>query len=272
MNYHCTLLLLILCLCSCNKKDLAPNNTSKTIGHGGMGFSHALPINCSEAISKCLSIGADGVEIDIQLSKDSTWVAFHDIDLEHSTNLNGLVSKENWSYIQNGYYHNPIYASYSLIKIDDLLKNLENKREHILAFDLKNFNPDSDNTYLQLLARKYVELIHEYQIEDNSYLVASTIELLELIHSIDSNLNLFIYSGENFDQSLQQAIDKEFDGIAINLKYLSKDLVTKAHSVGIKVATFGITTPKQNKVAVDYNVDYIETDQVSHLVNLLDTQ
>ena len=91
------------------------NPNSTIIGHGGMGIAHTLPINTMESVLKCLNSGADGVELDIQLSKDSSWVVFHDPDLSPSTNLSGSIFDHHWRQLKGAYYMNPVYAQYALV-------------------------------------------------------------------------------------------------------------------------------------------------------------
>jgi glycerophosphoryl diester phosphodiesterase len=92
---------------------------------------------------------------------------------------------------------------------------------------------------------------------------------LDKINTIDSTLNLFLYSGANFQESLDIAINKNYDGITIYIELLDKALVDSAHRSGIKVAAFGANTREINTNAIEYGVDYIETDQLQDLLSLL---
>ncbi len=59
------------------------------IGH--RGCKGIEPENTLRAIRKAISIGAGGVEIDVQLSKDKELVVIHDDKLDRTTNGKGLV-------------------------------------------------------------------------------------------------------------------------------------------------------------------------------------
>ena len=119
------LLILLSCLIitlSCSKEnfDVANLNGNEisAFGHGGMGTRSTYPINTYESLMKCLNFGSDGTELDIQMTKDSVLIAFHDIDLSESTNISGLVNSLNWSEIKNAHYTDPLYTSYSIISLD----------------------------------------------------------------------------------------------------------------------------------------------------------
>ena len=70
----------------------------QVIGHGGSGFLslfspfNALPPNSLASLSKALFVDkSDGVEIDVQMSKDSVLILYHDKKLESKTSSQGYV-------------------------------------------------------------------------------------------------------------------------------------------------------------------------------------
>src|SRR5688572_30490401 len=48
------------------------------LGHRGMGMNYKFPGNTLECIEPAIGIGSDGCEIDINLTKDTSLVLFHD--------------------------------------------------------------------------------------------------------------------------------------------------------------------------------------------------
>lgn len=62
---------------------------TKNIGH--RGFSRAYPENTMLAFQKAVEVGCDGIELDIQLTKDNELVIIHDEDTKRTTNRSGLV-------------------------------------------------------------------------------------------------------------------------------------------------------------------------------------
>lgn len=55
------------------------------------GASHAAPENTLAAFSLAMELGADGIELDVQLSKDGEVVVIHDFVLETTTDGRGAV-------------------------------------------------------------------------------------------------------------------------------------------------------------------------------------
>ena len=55
------------------------------------GFKGAYPENTMLAYEKAIEVGADGIEFDVHLTKDSELVIIHDETLERTTDGKGLI-------------------------------------------------------------------------------------------------------------------------------------------------------------------------------------
>ena len=55
------------------------------------GFSGKYPENTMLAFKKALEAGADGIELDVQMTKDGQVVVIHDEKVDRTTNGTGLV-------------------------------------------------------------------------------------------------------------------------------------------------------------------------------------
>ena len=69
-------------------------NRITALGHAGMGIGNTYPMNSYESIFKCLNLGMDGTEFDVQMTKDSVLVAYHSQDLSDETNLKQIDVKK----------------------------------------------------------------------------------------------------------------------------------------------------------------------------------
>ena len=129
------LIALSFLLLSCSKDDdlniqNINGNEILSVGHSGMGVFSLYPRNSYESLSKALNIGADGLEIDIQLTKDNQLIAFHDDSLSQSTTINGHVRSLNWSEISGSIYSNPIYSEYAVISLRQFFSHINNLKSH----------------------------------------------------------------------------------------------------------------------------------------------
>ena len=126
------------------------------------GFSGKYPENTMLAFQKAVEIGADGVELDVQLTKDGEVVIIHDETIDRTTDGKGYVvdytyeelSKFNASYIytgEMGFNKIPTLKEYfELVKDLDFVTNIELKT--------------GINQYLGIEEKVY-KLIKEYKLE-----------------------------------------------------------------------------------------------------------
>lgn len=106
-------------------------------GHSGMGETNTfqpLPINSWASFTQALDhTGADGVEIDVQITVDSALVAFHEQDLNYSTNCVGCIPHmyhtdlEQCTYVAN--FPGP---EHGLVNINDLLGKYDISQSSLL--------------------------------------------------------------------------------------------------------------------------------------------
>ncbi|MGL5317197.1 MAG: glycerophosphodiester phosphodiesterase, partial [Bacteroidales bacterium] len=82
------------------------HNDIIVMGHGGMGFFHHYPLNTFESIMNCINLGAEGTEIDVQISRDNVLYAFHNRDLKDDTNLEGLIREKTSEELDACFYNN----------------------------------------------------------------------------------------------------------------------------------------------------------------------
>ena len=86
----------------------------QVLGHRGWPVPTAHPENTVAAVVAALDAGADGVEVDVQLTRDGIAVCFHDDTLDRVTDATGLVSDRTWAELQDvrlpGGHHVPVLA------------------------------------------------------------------------------------------------------------------------------------------------------------------
>lgn len=139
---------------------------SKIFAH--RGFSGKYPENTMLAFKKAIEENVDGIELDVQLTKDGEVIIIHDETLDRTTDGKGLVvdytleeiKKFNASYIfkDMGFNSIPTLREYfELVKNFDLITNIELKT--------------GVNQYLGI-EEKVLSLIQEFQLK-NKVIISS---------------------------------------------------------------------------------------------------
>ena len=265
------ILFLMVISISCNKDDFRINNLDGKItilGHGGMGITSTYPIDTYESIIKCLNSGADGTELDIQMTKDSVLVAFHDHDLSDQTNLSGVINDYNWNEIKDAFYTSTPYLNYSILSLDSLFSHINDLSKYLFTFDCKLYSNDDPENFKQTFANAISKLISKYNLENNVFIESQDKNFLLKLKKINPEYKLYIYPS-SFQEGLETATSIGLYGITISTKIITKEQIQIAHENNLHITIWGIHTVNKNKEAILKNPDHIQTDKVKHLVKLL---
>jgi glycerophosphoryl diester phosphodiesterase len=253
-------------LFSCAKDDYDIENLYNKIfilGHGGMGVGKAqYPLDSYEGIQKALSLGADGSEIDIQLTNDSVLVCFHDHYLEDATLETGEIYSKSWDEIKNSVYKGDPYATYKIFSLDWMF-SVTNDTIHKFTFDIKFTNPDQSAANRDIFQRALIRLIEKYHLSKNVTIESPSVDFLTAFKQKKPGYNLFIYT--DFDSALQTAKDLGLKGITVKADEVTADQVSEAHKAGIMIAVFS-TTHRNHEEVIKKNVDIIQTDDLEDLL------
>ena len=127
------------------------------------GYSGKYPENTMLAFRKAVEVGCDGIELDVQLTKDGQVVIIHDETLDRTTNAKGFVKDYTLAELQTvdagaikdgkwGFQGIPTFEEYcQWMTTVDITTNVEMKTSII---------------YYPHLEEKCIEIIRRYHLED----------------------------------------------------------------------------------------------------------
>jgi len=263
---------IILLLQSCHKTDHEivnlNNNKIDVLGHAGMGISSSYPINSFESITKALALGADGTELDVQLTADGVLVVYHDQNLESSTNKSGIINDLTWAEIQGAHYTQIPYHDYKVVTLESVFAYTENLTDYRFALDCKLYSSIPDSNFLQVYASQLTSLLNTYKSPSKTIIESPDPELLKHIHQQGSNYLLFWYSN-NIATTLEEAENWPIDGFTLRDDQASFEEIHDAHDEGYLVALYNTQSKSENIKAIEKNPDIIQTDKLKHLIKSL---
>lgn len=245
------------------------NNVIGLFGHGGTGISYKYPINSFESIQYCLNIGADGTEMDLQLTKDSVLVAFHQHNLNDVTLCEGEISQKLWSEIWGCHYASPISSSIGIISVNNLFEKLNNTNNLIFTFDCKLLNNSNDQlTYKKQFANALIRTIEKNNLKaEDIFIESNDTCFLRIVEQKNKELKLFYYS-TSLTQGLLVAKNIQIFGLTMSNENISADEVKRAHQNNLRITLWNIKTEKENLNAISKNPDYIQSDKINHLLKV----
>jgi len=244
-------------------------NTIGILGHRGMSKSYHYPGNSLPSILEALRIGALGCELDIQLTKDGSLVAYHHKDLDQYTNFEGTIRDYKADELKNCLYKGNYVEKVSLVLVDQLFGLLGKNSKYIFSFDCKfNIDDEKDRIAYYIEFIDAIEmLINKHLLDNRIFIESDHVDFHRLLKLRKINVRQFI-TGKGVEKGLRIASELGLFGIGVGSR-ISKKEVEKAHNLGVYVMTWTPTNAFSNAQAVRKNPDYIQTAYLTHLVKFL---
>jgi glycerophosphoryl diester phosphodiesterase len=280
MNFKTSFIYLILFLLACNKPDRDIINLSDgkigIIGHGGIGFQseqNQLPHNSFLSVIKAIdAYGAEGVEIDIQISKDHILMLYHDAELQSMTNCYGCVYSYSADELEkcrfrNDFYFN-VFSEEYLIRLNNIIENFSSRAKKPLLFlDIKllyecaELSSEQIEILLEALVKSIKHLVEKYNAYDWIKIQSTSEKFLIELQKLDPKLSLII-EGPEPENLILKANQSKFWGVIFKNDGVNKQHIDKAHALGLRVIIFDVKTRAGTVNAINKHPDYIQTDNI----------
>lgn len=267
------LFLILACIYFSCKKD-APvaeiknlnNNNVICVGHAGMGESFEYPQDSYEAIYPVLDIGADGFELDLQLTKDSVLVVYHDVMLDTKSSCTGYVNEHSWKDLDGCLLNCPISSKIYLMSADNLFGRLDYNDNNWFYLDLKFHNKTllkNRSAYVNAL----VDLIDKNNLKN---VVLESPDTLLAMQLISKNTIVKMYYPSNSFRSDAALIKRcGYTGFTTNMNLVTKEDIEYAQSQNIWTCLWGIRTDDDNLKALNLNAEILISDKPISLLQHL---
>lgn len=246
-------LVLLMLLFGCAQPDknvvnILNNQPIINIGHAGSGFNYLmmpfnpLPPNSFASLTNALKNGAQGVEVDLQITSDNKLVLFHDKTTENA-GLTGTVPSVNSSELEGASYKigfpYDIFQDEKVISFKHWISYAVKLNEiPYLQIDVKISEGQSDESKLNLLQNLNREL-KEVSYPLNKVIVISGDQLmLKKLNEINPALELAFEPGE-FENGLKWAKENNCKYLILDNRLLTSEKVKQSHEQGIGVIAFG---------------------------------
>lgn len=219
---------------------------------GASGFA---PENTIAAFQKAIEKGADGFELDVQLTKDNQLIIHHDFELGRTTTGEGFIKDLSLSYIKEqdaGSWLNEHYKGEKVPTLDEffefvpkgLLINLEIKT---LAID------DRD------IAKYVVECIKKHQREDDCIISSFNHTVLEKVQKYSTiRTGALVYSR-------LLSVSEYFKYLPVYSAHLAIEntdakIIREIQNAGVKVFVWTVNLKETAEMLKKYGVDGVITN------------
>lgn len=260
------------------------NGQVKVIGHAGMGFSSWLPFNpypsnSYTSLITALDKGVDGVEVDLHMTADKSFILYHDNELDSKTNQSGCPADWRLEELKELNYRlgAPFdwFQSEQLISLEKLVEELIRRgKTHEIHLDIRSHSACHDKEWSQMWAGILLNKLHAQIQEwkypaDQVYLISYSTDLILKAKQLNLPYHINFEISGDLEEGIQWCIDNEISSITLKPKLLNKELSKRLHDEGIELITFGGRSKQGSKKLLELNPDIIQTDNIEAVKDLI---
>lgn len=230
------------------------------------GASGYYPENTMVAFEKAIELGCDGIETDVQLTKDGIMVLCHDERIDRTTDGTGFIKDYTYSELcrfDAGVSFGEEYKGSRIPVLEDLLK-LVNGTGLILNLELKTNVIEYEG-----LEEMVIDKIRYYGMQDRIIISSFNHYSVMKCRNIDNRIKCgFLYSNALYDPGWYGK-HAGIEALHPNYKTLSVETVKNIHSNGLQINTYTVNEEEDMKHMIELKVDGIITNYPDRLFKLL---
>jgi glycerophosphoryl diester phosphodiesterase len=221
---------------------------------GARGYA---PENTMAAFYKALEIGADGIELDVQMSRDGIVVICHDHDIDRTSDGHGWIKDLTVAELKQydfGRWFDERYSGETIPTLNEFLAWLR-PTPLLLNIEIKN-----GLVVYEGIEAKVVDAITQFGLKErviiSSFFHPSLVNIKELDPSIKTGA---LFASRPVDP-VRICMDTGSNFLHPYWHFLDKTWVGRAKSLGIGVNTYTVNTPEVYRYVKQSGVDGVFSD------------
>lgn len=204
----------------------------KSLNFAHRGFSGKYLENTMESFQAAYEAGADGIELDVQLTQDGEVIIFHDATLDRLTNTSGWIAE--WTAQELSNVRMPQMTEngmkmYAIPTFDEYMEWAQEK-ELITNIEIKSITSEDYG-----LERKVLKYIQEYGVEEKIVISSFHKDALLRVKEINPTMECGLLTPGCNSKILRltQALGVEY--IHPHYTSITKELVREAERLGLEM-------------------------------------
>jgi len=235
----------------------------KTVILSHRGISDIYPENTMLAFKKSFEAGMDGVELDVQFTKDRELVVIHDELLDRTINKTGYVKDFTLEELKNmdaGIFKGEEFRGEKIPTLDEVLEFFQGK-EKIINIELKT----GVFSYFGI-EEKVIECIKKYQLEEYVYITSfnhlSIARFQGLTDEIESGI--LIYDTQFDIQKYAQMYDQDIINPSVEYFELCREDFLSMRSKGKKITVYTENKPEKIRELTSLGINVITNIEITN--------
>jgi glycerophosphoryl diester phosphodiesterase len=239
---------------------------AKPLVCGHRGACGIAPENTLAAFHKAHELGAEWVELDVQLSADGHLIVFHDDTLERTTDKGGTRRPTDLTLTQlqkldAGSWFNPEFAGEKIPTLDQILEEFGDKLAINIEIKSKpRFEQDNG------IEAKVVEAVQRHNLVENVLISSFDPNRLIVTHELEPKMAIGILFHPKSLAHLPTADPFKLaelthaTALHPHFQMVTPEMVEKAHKIGLQVNVWTVNHPQDIRQQISLGVDMIMSD------------
>jgi glycerophosphoryl diester phosphodiesterase len=220
------------------------------------------PENTMASFERALELGADWIELDVHLSRDSELIVIHDETLERTTNGHGLVRDHTLAELKQLDAGN----GQRIPTLDEVL-DWARRVNTVVDIEIKNAP-----LYYPGIEQAVVSALDRSQMTEQVIVISFDHAAVQRVKSLDSSVVTgVLYACRPTDAGVGLARAAGADAVLPHWAYVTSDDVTAAHAEGLTVAPWATSDPAVLRHLIACGVDAIGTNHPDVLREIVAT-
>ena len=225
------------------------------------GASGHAPENTLAAFRRAIALGAAFIETDLQLSRDSRFVAIHDDTVNRTTNGQGKVhdlSLADLRRLDAGSWFGSEFAGERIPTLEEILE-FSKKHDVVFYLELKPSGSWGGEHALIGALRESGEIARTVVISFDA-------GILGALRRIEPTLMTGLLFDGQIDKPLERAVEIGARQLAVRSDLVTPALLTEARKKDLQVVCWTVNQPAHMRLLIEAGVDGIMSDYPDRLV------
>ena len=229
------------------------------------GASAYAPENTKVAFEKAIELKANGIELDLQKTKDGKIVIFHDNYINKKSNGTGKIEEYTYQELLEldfGIWFDNKYKNEKIVLFEDFARDYLDK-DLTFAIELKVLG----------IEKETLEIINKYKVHNNIYITSFLYEALANVRKIDPNIKLsWLIEDRISKENIEKLLRINGNQICPRASLVSKEDIEIANNNGLGVRLWEIDNEEIMKKVYKLNIEGMTVNFPDKLIKLLDKE
>ncbi len=214
------------------------------------------PENTMPAFRKAAEMGADGIELDVQLTKDGEIVICHDERIDRTSRGHGWLKDFTLAELKKIDFGKP-HVEYGFVEIPTLREFLEFAK----PLEIKvNIELKTGIICYEGLEEKTAKMVGDFGMEERVIYSSFNHYSLQKLKDVFPDARIGLLMGDDFVRVPEDVERMGACAVHPPERIVTKEYVDKCHAHGVKVHTWTVDNPNRMRELIGRDVDAFITD------------